>query len=50
VAIADVKQLLVFGKTADGVVDVVPGSSHPRLREWQNEIDLGTFFALGVLA
>ena len=50
VAIADVEHLLIFGKTVDGVVDVVPGSSHPRLREWQNEIDLGTFFALGVLA
>ena len=50
VAIADVKNLLCFGKTADGVVDVLPGSSHPRLQEWQNEIDLGTFFAMGVLA
>ena len=50
VAVANMKNLLCFGKTRDGVVDIVPGSSHPRLEEWQNEIDLGTFFASGVLA
>ena len=50
VAIADVKQLLCFGKDRDGVVDIVSGSSHPRLRDWQNEVDLGTFFASGILA
>ena len=50
VAIADVDDLLCFAKTAGGVVDVVRGSSHPRLREWQYETDLGTFFAMGVLA
>ncbi len=50
VAVANMKNLLCFGKTRDGVVDIVPGSLHPRLEEWQNEIDLGTFFASGVLA
>ncbi len=50
VAIADVKHLLIFGKTSDGVVDVVPGPDHPRLRDWQNQVDLGTFFASGILA
>ena len=50
VAIANVRQLLCFGKTETGVVDIVPGDSHPRLRDWQYETDLGTFFASGLLA
>ncbi len=50
VAVANIKNLLYFGKTRDGFVDIVPGSLHPRLEEWRNEIDLGTFFASGVLA
>ena len=50
VAIANVDQLLCFGKTDVGVVDIVPGSSHPHLKDWQYETDLGTFFASGILA
>lgn len=50
VAVANTKQLLCFGRNADGAVDIIPGDSHPHLREWQNETDLGTFFASGILA
>ena len=50
VTVADVDKLFCFGKTTEGLVDIVPGSSHPYLREWQHETDLGTFFALGLLA
>ena len=50
VAVADVKHLLCFGKTYDGIVDIVPGYWHPYLRDWQYETDLGTFFASGILA
>ncbi len=50
VAIANVYQLLCFGKTDAGVVDIVRGNSHPRLKDWQYETDLGTFFASGILA
>lgn len=50
VAIAKVRNLLCFGKTSDGVVDIAPGTEHPHLREWQYETDLGTFFASGILA
>ncbi|MDE2785154.1 MAG: AAA family ATPase [Chloroflexota bacterium] len=50
VAIANVHQLLCFGKTDAGVVDIVRGNSHPRLKDWQYETDLGTFFASGILA
>ena len=50
VAIAQPADLLCFGKTNGGVVDIVPGKSHPHLKNWQNEVDLGTFFASGILA
>jgi predicted ATPase len=50
VAIANVYQLLCFGKTDAGVVDIVRGNSHPRLKDWQYDTDLGTFFASGILA
>ena len=50
VAIADVEHLLCFGKTPEGVVDIIPGELHPHLRDWQHETDLGTFFASGILA
>ncbi|MCY4415054.1 MAG: AAA family ATPase [Chloroflexi bacterium] len=50
VAIANVDHLLCFGKTRDGVVDLVRGEAHPLLVDWQHETDLGTFFASGILA
>ncbi|MSP12906.1 MAG: hypothetical protein EXR62_08105 [Chloroflexi bacterium] len=28
---------------------VVIGSEHPRLQDWKGQIDLGTYFAAGVL-
>ncbi|REE95760.1 methylation-associated defense system AAA family ATPase MAD3 [Thermomonospora umbrina] len=34
----------------DGGADVVPGHLHPRLRDWQGTIDIGTLFAAGVLS
>jgi predicted ATPase len=33
----------------EGRVDVISGKQHPRLKEWQGGIDLGTLFAAGVL-
>ena len=49
VGLTDPDQLLCFGKTPGGAVDVVRGSEHPRLRHWKREIDLGTYYASGVL-
>ncbi|MBF0333267.1 MAG: AAA family ATPase [Alphaproteobacteria bacterium] len=46
---AGLDQLLCFGKAADGSVDVVRGTEHPRLREWKSAIHLGDLFAAGVL-
>ena len=50
VAVSDVDKLFCFGRTTEGVIDVIPGPSHPYLRDWQHETDLGTFFASGILA
>jgi predicted ATPase len=50
VTVADIDKLFCFGKTAEGLIDIVPGALHPYLRDWQHETDLGTFFASGILA
>ncbi len=46
---ADLDQILCFVKTADGEIDIIRGSQHPILKEWQHDISLGTLFAAGVL-
>lgn len=43
------QQLLCFGKTGAGAVDVVPGHEHPRLRAWKAAVHLGDLLATGVL-
>lgn len=47
---AEPQDMLCFALDEDGKTDVVLGSDHPRLRDWQHETDLGTLFAGGVLA
>lgn len=34
----------------EGAVTVVAGNEHPRLRDWQGSLDIGTLFAAGVLS
>lgn len=46
---AKLEQLMCARLTADGSVDMVPGTEHPRLKEWRGGIDLGSLFAAGVL-
>lgn len=43
------RQVLCFGKTDEGAVDIVRGDDHPRLRTWQSALNLGELFATGVL-
>jgi hypothetical protein len=43
------EQLLCFGKTESGAVDVVRGSQHPALKTWQSGVHLGDLLAMGVL-
>lgn len=42
-------ELLCFAKDETGATDIVLGSDHPALREWQGETNLSTLFAAGVL-
>lgn len=48
-SLAEPDQVLCFSRTERGATDIVLGSGHPRLRQWQGETDLGTLFASGVL-
>ncbi len=48
-SIADPSTVLCFAKTDEGETDIVLGSEHPRLRDWQGETSLGVLFAGGVL-
>jgi predicted ATPase len=44
------ENMLCMRLNDDGSVNVVAGDKHPRLKEWQGGIDLGTLFAAGVLS
>ncbi len=50
VALSKPDDILCFGKSADGATDVVRGTEHPKLRNWQHETSLGSLFAAGVLS
>lgn len=43
-------QLLCFGKTEEGVSDIVSGIDHPGLREWKGNPNLNVIFASGILS
>lgn len=47
--LASREQILCFAKNPSGAASVVTGRDHPRLRDWQGEVDLGTLYASGVL-
>jgi len=46
---AEPGQILCFARTDEGATDVIRGSHHPNLVDWQRGSDLGTLFASGVL-
>lgn len=48
-SVVDAADVLCFAKTPDGATDIVPGNSHPKLRDWQGQTNLGELFAAGVL-
>lgn len=49
-SMAELEQVLCFGRTAEGATDLVPGSQHPRLLDWKGSIDVGTLLAAGILS
>ena len=46
---AQADDVLCFAKDDAGSTDIVLGSEHPTLRNWQGQVDLGTLLASGVL-
>ncbi|MXY92579.1 MAG: ATP-binding protein [Caldilineaceae bacterium SB0664_bin_27] len=46
---AEMDDLLCFAKDKSGATDIVFGSEHPMLQDWQGEVALGTLLASGVL-
>ena len=46
---AGMNDVLCFAKDDAGSTDIVLGSEHPMLRQWQGEANLGTLLASGVL-
>lgn len=48
-SIVEPKDVLCFAKTPEGATDIVPGSEHPKLRDWRHEENFGVLFAAGVL-
>jgi predicted ATPase len=46
----DLSAVTVMQTQHDGSVTAVLGNEHPRLRDWQGSIDLGSLFAAGVLS
>lgn len=48
-SISEPSQVLCFSKTESGATDIVRGTEHPALQNWQRETTLGSLFAAGVL-
>jgi len=46
----ELKNLLCFGKTNDGVTDIILGTAHPKLKEWKGNPNLNLLFASGILS
>ena len=46
---ADPETVICFKKDSGGATDMVLGSEHPELRNWQHEVNLGVLYASGVL-
>ncbi len=47
-AMASPEEVLCFRRTPEGT-EIVRGSEHPALRDWQGEVNLAEYFAAGVL-
>jgi predicted ATPase len=50
VGMSSLDQVLCFARSPVGGTDIVQGRQHPRLRDWQGAVDLGTLLAAGVLS
>jgi predicted ATPase len=46
---AEPSKIICFARAGDSATAIVRGSRHPKLKAWRGEVDLGTYFASGVL-
>ena len=46
---ASMDDVLCFAKDDSGSTDIVLGAEHPKLRQWQGGVNLGTLLASGIL-
>ena len=46
---ANISDILCFKKAENGATDIVSGSDHPALRQWQGALRLSDLYASGVL-
>jgi predicted ATPase len=46
----ELDQVLAARINQEGEVSIVRGDEHPRLKDWQETVDIGTLFAAGVLS
>ena len=42
-SMVELKNLLCFGKTKEGITDIVSGTEHPTLKNWKGEVNIGVF-------
>ncbi len=49
-SMVQLENVLCFGKTQEGVTDIVRGIDHPMLLDWKGETNLSVLFAGGVLS
>jgi len=47
--LADTSRIICFARGGDSATAIVRGSEHPKLNSWKGKVDLGTYFASGVL-
>lgn len=47
--LAKIEDILCFAKTKSGYVDVIRGERHPKLKDWQRNVDIASLHASGVL-
>jgi len=48
-SLVKLKDILCFAKTDEGITAIVNGANHPRLKDWQGEVNLSVLFAGGIL-
>ena len=48
-AMAELHDLLIFGKTKKGSTDIIRGNVHPKLRDWKKKVSMDSLIASGVL-